>query len=511
VNLSALVRNSATQYPDTTAIHYLNQEISYRELDEQVDRFAAALAGLGIGKGAKVAMLLGNCPEFVIAYYAIARIGAVSVPINPTYTPGELQFIMADAGVEAAVAVAPMAPLFQAMGKALPTLKHVILAGVDEAEGAHSFSALLTSAQGSSMPQVEIDENDLAVVLYTSGTTGKPKGAMLSHRNLCSNAVSSGTFLGIEQTDRVVAVLPMFHVFCMTVCLNTPIYRGSTMVVVPRFSPVETSQVIEGTGATVFAGVPTMYNFLVQHPECKPEQLKTLKIAVSGGASMPVAVLEAFERKYNVMVSEGYGLSEASPVVCFNPIDKVRKPGTIGTAIVDVEVRIVTEDGKDCGPHEVGELICRGPNIMLGYLNRPEETAFTLRDGWLYTGDLATVDEEGYYTIVDRKKDMIIVGGFNVYPREVEEVLFKHPSVREAAVIGRPDENYGERVVAYVALKQEDVTVDQLIEFCKGELAAYKVPKELVLLEELPKNTTGKILRRELKTRASQGTIAESK
>lgn len=499
MNLSAFVRNSATQYPDTTAILYLDQKISYRELDEQVDRFAAALAGLGIIKGTKVAILLGNCPEFMITYYAIARLGAVSVPINPTYTPGELQFIMSDAGVEAAVAVAPMAPLFQAMGKALPALKHVILTGVDQAVGVYSFSALLASAPSKVVAQVNISEDDLAVVLYTSGTTGKPKGAMLSHRNLCSNAESCGTFLGIVQTDRVVAVLPMFHVFCMTVCLNTTIYRGATMVILPRFSPVETAQQIEQTGATVFAGVPTMYNFLVQHPECKPERLNSLKIAISGGASMPVAVLEAFERKFNVKVSEGYGLSEASPAVTFNPIDKVRKPGTIGTVIVDVEARIVTEDGKDCGPHEVGELICRGPNVMIGYLNRPEETALTLRGGWLYTGDLATVDEEGYYTIVDRKKDMIIVGGFNVYPREVEEVLFAHPSVREAAVIGRPDENYGERVVAYVALKQADVTADQLIEFCKLQLTAYKVPKELIFLEELPKNTTGKILRRELK------------
>ncbi|MBL0387238.1 long-chain-fatty-acid--CoA ligase [Tumebacillus sp. ITR2] len=497
MNLSLTLRQSAAQYPDVTAIHFQGTEMSYAQLDAAVDAFAAGLAHLGLQQGSRVAILLGNCPQFVIAYYAIARMGGVSVPVNPLYKPGELQFILADAGVEAVVAVAPMAPMFQMMRPTLPTLKHVILVG-GAGEGAVEFSQV--AVDPSQLPPVVVNADDLAVVLYTSGTTGKPKGAMLTHRNLVSNAYQSGTFLGISQSDRIVTVLPMFHVFCMTVSLNAPISRGATLIVFPKFSPTEMAKTVIDMQATVFAGVPTMFNFLVQHPEVHAEDLKSLRIAISGGSAMPVAVMQAFEKKFNVQVNEGYGLSEASPVVCFNPIDGERKPGTIGLPIIDVEVRLAGEDGVTRGVGEVGELICRGPNVMLGYLNRPEETAVTLRDGWLYTGDLATVDEDGYYTIVDRKKDMIINGGFNVYPREVEELLFTHANVAEAAVVGIPDEEYGERVRAIVSLKQPGLTTpDELIAFCKEHLAPYKVPHEVVLLDELPKNTTGKILRRELK------------
>ncbi|KEO85084.1 long-chain-fatty-acid--CoA ligase [Tumebacillus flagellatus] len=497
MNLSLTLRQSAEKFPAVTAIQFQGIEMTYAQLDAAVDAFAAGLHNLGLRKGSKVAILLGNCPQFVIAYYAIARIGAVSVPINPLYTPGELQFILSDAGVEGVVAVAPMGPMFQMMRATLPTLQQVILVG-----GAHEGAVEFSQVTGNpvDLPAVDVAESDLAVVLYTSGTTGQPKGAMLSHRNLVSNAYQSGTFLGISQSDRVVTVLPMFHVFCMTVALNAPISRGSTLIVFPKFSPTEMAKSVADLQATMFAGVPTMFNFLVQHPEVKPEDLKSLRIAISGGSAMPVAVMEAFERKFGVQVNEGYGLSEASPVVCFNPIDGERKPGTIGLPIIEVDVRLMGEDGVERGVGEVGELICRGPNVMLGYLNRPEETAVTIRDGWLYTGDLATVDEDGYYTIVDRKKDMIINGGFNVYPREVEELLFKHPNVAEAAVVGVPDPEYGEQVRAIVALKEKDATTaDELIAFCKEHLAKYKVPHDVILVDELPKNTTGKILRRELK------------
>ncbi|MGZ4111090.1 MAG: long-chain-fatty-acid--CoA ligase [Tumebacillaceae bacterium] len=499
MNLSKILSQGATNQGDVAALLFQGTTISYHELNDRVDQFAAGLAKLGLKKGSKVALLLGNSPEFVIAYYGIARLGAVSVPINPLYSPGEIQYILADASVEAVVAVAPLAPLFTAMRPTLPALAHVILVGAT-VEGALEFSQVLGS--GEAFADVGIAEEDLAVILYTSGTTGKPKGALLSHRNLCSNAVMSGTFLGMTATDTVVTVLPMFHVFCMTVCLNAPLSQGATLLVMPRFSPSETAKAIRESQATVFAGVPTMYNFLVQHPEAHPDDLKSVRLAISGGAAMPVAVLQAFEQKFDVIVSEGYGLSEASPVVTFNPVDKVRKPGTIGIAVPGCDVKVVGEDGVDRGPNEVGELVCKGPNVMLGYLNRPEDTAVTLRDGWLYTGDLATVDEDGYFTIVDRKKDMILVGGYNVYPREVEEVLFTHPQVREAAVIGLPDPNYGEEVVAYVALKTEGVTAEELITYCETRLADYKVPKSVVLLDELPKNTTGKILRRELKKTA---------
>jgi len=501
MNLSAMLHRTAVEHAGNKAIVFQGQEWTYKELEERINAFAAGLAALGLKKGSRVGMLMGNCPEFVITYFAIARLGAASVPVNPTFTPGELQFILSDAEVEAVVAVAPMAPMFAAMMPVLPSLQHVILVGGD-GEGGLAFDAL--SGDAAALPAVEIAENELATILYTSGTTGKPKGAMLSHRNLISNAEQAAEMFLMTPEDKMVAVLPIFHIFCLTVCMNGPITVGATILLEPRFSPTETAKMIREMGATVFAGVPTMYNFLFQHPDVQSEDLKSIRLCIAGGASLPLAVLAGFEQKFNAIITEGYGLSEAAPAVTFNPVNGVRKPGSIGLPIKDVEVRIMREDGKECETHEVGELICRGPNVMLGYLNRPEETALTLRDGWLYTGDLATKDEDGYVTIVDRKKDMIIVGGFNVYPREVEEVLFKHPQVREAAVIGMPDPNYGEQVKAFVALKEGELSIEALIAYCGEHLVSYKVPKEIVILEELPKNTTGKILRRELKNVNSQ-------
>lgn len=347
------------------------------------------------------------------------------------------------------------------------------------------------------MPQLQDD--DTAVILYTSGTTGKPKGAMLTHRNLYSNAADVADYLGYTENDRVIATLPMFHVFCLTVALNAPIVSGATILVMPRFSPKEVFQVAAEQKATVFAGVPTMYNFLYQYPEGRVEDLQTLRLCVSGGASMPVALLENFEKKFNVMVSEGYGLSEASPVTCFNPLDRPRKAGSIGTNILNVENKVVNELGEEVPAGMVGELIVRGPNVMKGYYKMPEETAAAIRGGWLYTGDLARMDEEGYFYIVDRKKDLVIVGGYNVYPREVEEVLYAHEGVNEAIAIGVPDDNQGEVVQAFVVLKDQSVTAEELIHYCSLHLAKYKVPAAIEFLDELPKNTTGKILRRALR------------
>jgi len=345
----------------------------------------------------------------------------------------------------------------------------------------------------------ELADDDVAVILYTSGTTGKPKGAMLTHKNVYSNAQDTANYLKINGEDRVIATLPMFHVFCLTVALNAPLMNGGTVLIVPKFSPAKIFQLAREEKATIFAGVPTMYNFLYQYEEGKAEDLQTLRLCISGGASIPVALLKNFEQKFKVIISEGYGLSEASPVTCFNPLDRPRKPGSIGTSIMNVENKVVNEFGEEVPVGEVGELIVRGPNVMKGYYNMPEETAHTIRDGWLYTGDLAKMDEEGYFYIVDRKKDMIIVGGYNVYPREVEEVLYSHPDVVEAAVIGVPDPNFGEAVKCFVVSRNPNLTEEQLIEYCREHLAKYKVPSSIEFLEELPKNTTGKILRRALK------------
>lgn len=323
---------------------------------------------------------------------------------------------------------------------------------------------------------------------------------MLTHKNIYSNARDVADYLGFSGDDRVVATLPVFHVFALTVVVNAPLLRGATILLVPRFSPGDIFKVTKEKEATVFAGVPTMYNFLYQFPEGRKEDFDSIRLAISGGASLPVALLHNFEEKFDVRISEGYGLSESSPVTCFNPTDRERIPGSIGTNITNVENKVVDELGNEVPDGEVGELIVRGPNVMKGYYKMPEETAAALRDGWLYTGDLARRDEDGYFYIVDRKKDLVIVGGYNVYPREVEEVLFEHRDVVEAAVIGVPDPDFGEAVHAFVVLKdgvKEDV--ESLESYCGKRLAKYKVPKQFEFLNELPKNTTGKILRRSLK------------
>ena len=361
-----------------------------------------------------------------------------------------------------------------------------------------SFTLLLTTSTPTTT-LVEVSEDDTAIILYTSGTTGQPKGAMLTYKNIYSNARDVADYLNINTNDRVITTLPVFHVFALTVVVNAPLLVGATLLLVPRFSPQDVFKIAKDHQATIFAGVPTMFNFLFQFPDGNPEDFSSIRLAISGGSSLPVALLHNFENKFNVRISEGYGLSEASPVTCFNPIDRERKPGSIGTNILNVENKVVNELGDEVPVGEVGELIVRGPNVMKGYYKMPEETENTIRDGWLYTGDLARQDEEGYFYIVDRKKDMIIVGGYNVYPREVEEVLFGHPGIVEAAVVGVPDPNFGEEVLAFVVKKDESLTAGELQSYCEEKLAKYKVPKSFEFLAELPKNTTGKILRRSLK------------
>ena len=346
---------------------------------------------------------------------------------------------------------------------------------------------------------VAVDENETAIILYTSGTTGSPKGAMLTHKNIYSNARDVADYLDFSGDDRVVATLPVFHVFALTVVVNAPLIKGATIILIPRFSPGDVFNTIKESKATIFAGVPTMYNFMNQFPNGRKEDFESVRIAISGGSSLQVALLHSFEEKFDVRISEGYGLSEASPVTCFNPLDRDRIPGSIGTNIINVENKVVNELGEEVPDGEVGELIVRGPNVMKGYYKMPEETEVALRNGWLYTGDLARRDEDGYFYIVDRKKDLVIVGGYNVYPREVEEVLFEYRDIVEAAVIGVPDMDFGEAVHAFVVLKdgvEEDV--EKLEAYCAARLAKYKVPKKFEFLDELPKNATGKILRRSL-------------
>lgn len=511
LNLVEKVRQQAFEQPEKTAYHFMGKDTSYAEFEETVGRFASALQNLGVQKGDNVAFLLGNTPHFIISLYATMRIGATAVPINPIYTADEISYIVRNGDIKAIIALDMLLPLVEAGAKAFPQVEAYIVcettpdigekyAQLSESAKAKTklFSHVLANTSLSIDP-VPVQEDDTAIILYTSGTTGHPKGAMLTHSNLFSNARDVGDYLQMSSADRIITTLPVFHVFALTVVVNAPLMKGASLLLAPRFSPAEIYELAGKHKATVFAGVPTMFNFLYQFEEGDVSAFSHLRLAISGGASLPVSLLHNFENRFNVRISEGYGLSEASPVTCFNPLDRERKPGSIGQSIINVENKVVDEEGNEVPVGAVGELIVRGPNVMKGYYKQPEETAIAIRDGWLYTGDLARKDEEDYFYIVDRKKDMIIVGGFNVYPREVEEVLFSHPNVVEAAVVGLPDTDFGEAVHAYVVLKDKSMTEEELLDFCAQHIVKYKVPKSIELLDELPKNSTGKILRRSLK------------
>lgn len=516
MNLSSQLHETAKGSAEEIAYYFMGQSTTYAELDGAITKFASGLSKLGVRQGDHVALLLGNSPHFVISLYGALRLGATIIPVNPIYTADEIGYILNNGDVKVVVGLDLMIPLAEKVHALLPKVEHYIIcpsgntaAGQVDDSGLTIYPKLksfaeVTASGDLSFQGPELAGGDTAVILYTSGTTGKPKGAMLTHTNLFSNAKDVGDYLKMNHDDRVITALPMFHVFCLTVALNAPLLSGATILIEPKFSPKEIFRAAKEYQATVFAGVPTMYNFLYQYPEGNPEDLQSLRLCISGGAALPVALLKNFEEKFKVAVSEGYGLSEASPVTCFNPLDRPRKPGSIGTNIINVENKVVNELGEEVQAGCVGELVVRGPNVMKGYYKMPEETAAVLREGWLHTGDMARMDEEGYFYIVDRKKDLVIVGGYNVYPREVEEVLYDHKDVVEAAVLGVPDPNQGEAVKAYVVSKNPALTVEELLAYCREHLAKYKVPTSIEFLESLPKNTTGKILRRALRKQVVQ-------
>src|SRR5699024_10555223 len=505
MNLSQQLSLTAKNHPTKTAFIFDDKETSYLELEGAVTKFASQLERLGYKKGDHIALVVGNSPYFVIGLYGALRLGAVVIPINPLYTAHEMAYILNNGDVKGVITLDILMEKFIALDSDLPEVTHYITCET----GAEITKNQLTPKMKSFTKLIErgsmdyqgpnLDEEDTALILYTSGTTGKPKGAILTHKNLYSNAKDVADYLTIGGEDRVIAALPMFHVVCLTVSLNAPLMNGGTILIMPKFSPRKVFRVAKEYKASIFAGVPTMYNYMLQSNLGSKEDFKNIRFCISGGSAMPVALLKEFEENFDVIVSEGYGLSEASPVTTFNPLDRPRKPGSIGRNIVNVENKVVDELGEEVPNGEVGELIVKGPNVMKGYYKMPEESAVTLKDGWLYTGDMARMDDEGYFYIVDRKNDMIIVGGYNVYPREIEEVLYEHPDVAEVAVIGTPDEETGEAVISFVVTKNPSLTENELFEYCKSHLAKYKVPAKIEFLDELPKNTTGKILRRSLR------------
>ncbi|GGF15846.1 long-chain-fatty-acid--CoA ligase [Halobacillus andaensis] len=509
MNLSAQLMRTADRDPSKEAYIFQGESVSYLEFNASVTKFASKLHELGYGKGDHIALVSGNSPLFMIALYGSLRAGATVIPINPTYTVDEMSYILKNGDVKGVITMDVLMDKFEHMDAHLSVQDYFVAdTGAESRESllkAKMKSFTKTISEGDvNFKAPELEQEDVAVILYTSGTTGKPKGAMLTHKNLYSNAVDVAEYLQISSSDRVIATLPMFHVFCLTVALNAPIMNGGTVLIVPKFSPPEVFEAAEKYKATVFAGVPTMYNYLLQTGKDQVHTFENMRICISGGSSLPVALLNDFEKHFKVRVSEGYGLSEASPVTTFNPLDRPRKPGSIGTNIKNVENKVVDELGEEVPDGEVGELIVRGPNVMKGYYKLPEETAVTIRDGWLYTGDMARRDDEGYFYIVDRKKDMILVGGYNVYPREVEEVLYSHPDITEVAVVGAPDPQSGEAVISFVVSSNPSLDEQELKEFCQGSLTKYKQPNRIHFMEELPKNTTGKILRKSLREKLSQ-------
>ena len=495
-NLASIVTSGAERAPDSPAIRLGESELSYGSLDERSAQLASLLLERGLEPGDRVGVMLPNVPEFPVAYYGVLRAGGIVVPMNVLLKRREIAYYLEDSG--AGLVLAWHGFCGEAGGGAADAGTELI-----EVEPA-AFGATLESlspAEG----LAEVADDDTAVILYTSGTTGSPKGAELTHDNLSRNAdVSSRTTCEIDAGNVVLGALPLFHSFGQTVGMNASLRVGACLTMVPKFEPSLALETMQRDRVTHFYGVPTMYGALLHHPERESYDTSSLCICITGGASMPVEVLRGFEEAFGAIILEGYGLSETSPVACSNHPGRERKPGSIGTPIEGVEMRIVDEDDNPVERGEVGEIVIRGHNIMKGYWQKPEATEEAMRGGWFHSGDMARTDEDGYYYIVDRKKDLIIRGGYNVYPREVEEVLYEHPKIREAAVVGIPHDEWGEEIgAAVVPHEGEELEPEEVSAYVKERIAAYKYPRVVWFIDELPKGPTGKILKREIEKPAS--------
>jgi long-chain acyl-CoA synthetase len=519
--LYQILQIASGAYRDKPAVAFMGAFIDFGDVKKLVDRLATALQNIGVVKGDRVGVMLPNCPQYLISFFAVVRLGAIVVNVNPIYTPREVELVAKDSGMRAIIALDLLAPNIFGV-RANTAIEHVIVTSLldysatpDKAppapEGALSFKSLIGGVAEVDLPRVEIDPaEDVAVLQYTGGTTGVPKGAMLTHKNLYTNTLQSwawGGPLTRQGDERYLMVIPYFHIYGQTVGLLLGAWNGAMQIPIPKFDPNLLIEAIKQYKPTFFPSAPTLYISMLNHPEIKTCGLENVRRFNSGSAPLPIEVIERFEKISGAMLYEGYGLTEASPTTHSTPTLAKRKVGSVGLPFPSTECKIVDlETGESVVPvGEAGELCVRGPQVMKGYWNRPDETAIALRDGWLYTGDVARMDEDGFFYIVQRKKDMIIVSGFNVYPNEVEDVLFTHPAVLEAAVIGVPDQYRGEAVKAFITLRPgENATADEVIEFCRSNLAKYKVPTLVEFMTSLPKSAVGKVLRRELREMESQ-------
>lgn len=499
MNLADNLVRSAKAYPEKPAIILDEVVVPYAMLANAASRVAGWLQDLGVQPGDRVAVSLPNIPQMPIIYYGILWAGGVVVPMNPLYKSREFAFVLRDAEAEVFFAWDGVdAEARRGAAEADVTYIPVSATGFVPELMAHEPGEF-----------VQREASDTAVVLYTSGTTGSPKGAELTHANMTCNAEISQGLVGAAPDDVIFGGLPLFHSFGQTVGMNAGVLAGATMTLIPRFEPGKALEILQRDKVTIMLGVPTMYIALLQYPDKEQFDLSSLRVCASGGASLPVEVLKGFESTFGAVILEGYGLSETSPVASFNHADRGRKPGSIGQPVDGVQFRLIDNEWNDVAEDEIGEIAISGHNVMKGYLGNPEATAWAINDGWFRTGDLARRDDDGFYFIVDRAKDMIIRGGYNVYPREIEEVLYEHPAVATAAVVGIPHAELGEEVAAAVTLKPgSGATADELREFVKERVAAFKYPRVIWVTEELPMGPTGKILKREIQIPAAAGESA---
>jgi len=490
-NLSSMLARAAAQHADRPAVRLDDLVLTYAELSDAAGRMTALLAALGVAPGDRVAIMLPNVPAFPIAFYGALGAGGIAVPMNPLLKSREVAYYLGDSGAKV---------LFAWHTAAGEAAKGAADTGAQVIEVTEPDLATLLAGLAPVTPITDQAGDDDAVILYTSGTTGRPKGAELTHASLSRNAeLTTSTLLLAGPEDVVMGCLPLFHVFGLTCGLNATVVAGASLTLLPRFDPGKALEIIGRDRVTIFEGVPTMYAAMLHHPDRADAEVSSLRTCISGGAAMPVEIMRGFEQVFGCIILEGYGLSETSPVASFNHPHKQRKPGTIGTPFEGVQMRVVDADGAALPVGEVGEIVIRGHNVMKGYWGKPEATAEAIPDGWFRTGDLATVDGDGYFTVVGRKKDLIIRGGYNVYPREVEEVLHEHPAVAEVAVVGIPHAELGEEVGAAVQLKPgAEAGPAELRAFARERVAAYKYPRHVWLVRELPKGPTGKILHREV-------------
>jgi len=489
-NLATFLTETASRHGDRTAMKLDDVEVPYSGLDAASARAAGLLAERGVGPGDRVGLMLPNVPYFPMTYYGILRLGGVVVPMNPLLKGREVAFFLENPEAKVLFAWHDFAEAAEAGAE--QTGADLILVKPGEIE------QLVADADPRD-EVVERDGDDTAVILYTSGTTGKPKGAELTHANLGMNVKVASSLFEYSEDDVILGCLPLFHSFGQTCALNCAVRVGASLTMLPRFEPAKALEIVQRDKVTVFLGVPTMYSAMLNCERREDYDVSSLKLCGSGGAAMPGEVQRGFEEAFGAKVLEGYGLSETSPVASFNHPDRERKTGSIGTPIEGVEMKAVDEDGNEVAQGEVGEIVIKGHNVMKGYWNQPDATKESIKDGWFYTGDMGKVDEDGYFFIVDRKKELIIRGGYNVYPREIEEVLYEHPAVAEAAVVGVPHDDLGEEVGAAVVLKPgEELDADAVREFVKENVAAYKYPRRIWFCDELPKGPTGKILKREI-------------